>query len=73
MKVYLTNHQANIENKRCVEKLRTELGVDVTSIFAKDSARNIKIQTLSVDISDNQIHMGNLPDKLKLYIGQELC
>ena len=64
VKVYLTNHLAGIENKTCFEKLRTELRRD-----AKDSARDMETQNLSVDISDNQIHKtGKLPIKSKLYI-----
>ena len=35
-----------------MEKLRTELGRDVISMYAKDSARNIETQTLSGDISE---------------------
>ena len=56
VKVYLTNSQANIENERCIEKLRTELERDDISMYAKDSARDIETQSLSVYISDNQIY-----------------
>lgn len=60
-----SNHPENIENERCIEKLRTELRRDVISIYAKDLGRNTETQTLSVHISDNQIHKtGNLPGKL---------
>ena len=69
LKVYLTNHLAGIESKTRFEKLRTELRRDAISKYAKDSARDMEIQNLSVDISDNQIHKtGKLPIKSKLYI-----
>ena len=69
VKVYLTNHLAGIENKTRFEKLRTELKRDAISMYAKDSARDVETQNLSVDISDNQIHKtGKLPIKSKLYI-----
>ena len=68
LKVYLTNHLAGIESKTRFEKLRTELRRDAISKYAKDSARDMEIQNLSVDI-DNQIHKtGKLPIKSKLYI-----
>lgn len=68
LKVYLTNHLAGIENKTRFEKLRTVLRRDAISKYAKDSARDMEIQNLSVDI-DNQIHKtGKLPIKSKLYI-----
>ena len=39
-------------------------------MYEKDSARDIETQTLSVDVSDNQIHKtGNLPGKFKVCIG----
>ena len=56
VKVYLTNSLANIENERCIEKLRTELERDDISMYAKDSARDIETQSLSAYISDNQIY-----------------
>lgn len=48
--VFLTNHQVNIENDRCIEKSRTKLDEikqikrDVISVYAKDSARDIETQ-----------------------------
>ena len=73
LKICLTNRIAIIENERCIEKLRTELGRGAISIYAKHPLRDIETQILSVDISDNQIYKtGNLPGKLKVYIGQEL-
>lgn len=69
LKICLTNRIANIENERCIEKLRTELGRGAISIYAKHPLRDIETQILSVDISDNQIHKtGKLPIKSKLYI-----
>ena len=69
LKVCLTNRPANIENERCTEKLGTELRRDAIFIYAKDSARDIETQTLSVNISGNQSHKtGNLPGKLKVCI-----
>lgn len=45
------------------------MGKNVISICAKDSARDIQTQTLSVDISDNQIHKSsNLPGELNVCI-----
>ena len=42
-------------------------------MYAKYSARDIETQTLSVDISDDQIHKsGNLPGKLKVCIGARI-
>ena len=51
-------------------KLRLELERNVIFIYAKDSARYIETQNLSVDNSDNQIHKtGNILGKLKVCIG----
>ena len=70
MKVYLTNRPANIENERYIEKLKMELGRDLISLYAKDSAKDIITQTLSLDNFDNQIHEAvNLLGKLKVIIG----
>ena len=70
MKVYLTNRPANIENERYIEKLKMELGRDLISLYAKDSAKDIMTQTLSLDNFDNQIHEAvNLLGKLKVIIG----
>lgn len=70
VKAYLTNHQANIEDERCMEKLRTELGRDVIFVYAKDSAKDIGTATISVGISNNRINkMGNVLDNLKWCIG----
>ena len=44
------NHPFSQRNKAT----KRESGRDVISIYVKDSARDIEIQTL--DISDNQIH-----------------
>ena len=70
MKVYFTNRLAGTKNERCIEKVRLELGRGVISIYEKNSTRDIETQTLSVDISDNQIHTtGNILGKLKMCIG----
>ena len=70
MKVYFTNRLGDTKNERCIEKVRLELGRGVISIYEKNSTRDIETQTLSVDISDNQIHTtGNILGKLKMCIG----
>ena len=47
-----------------------ELGRDLISLYAKDSAKDIITQTLSLDNFDNQIHEAvNLLGKLKVIIG----
>ena len=47
-----------------------ELGRDLISLYAKDSAKDIMTQTLSLDNFDNQIHEAvNLLGKLKVIIG----
>ena len=56
MNVYLTTLLANIENERCIEILRTELGRDVIGIYAKGSARDVETQILSVVVLNIQIH-----------------
>ena len=74
VKIYLTNHLANTENERRIEKWRTELRRDVISVNGKYSARghrdpNFRGQTLIVDISDNQNHKtSSLPDTLNVCI-----
>ena len=70
VKIYLTIHLFNLENeKKRIEKLRSDLGRDVICVYAKDSARDAETQTLFVDVSDNQIHKTSyfLP-KLKVFI-----
>ena len=57
VKVYLTNLLVNIQKERCIENLRKSLGRDVICMYAKDSGRDVKMQTFSVTISDNQIHI----------------
>ena len=70
VKVYSTNRRANIENERYIEKLKMELGRDLISLYAKDLAKDVMTQTLSVDNFDNQIHETvNLLGKLKVIIG----
>ena len=72
MKVYLLNYLANVENEICIEKLKTSLR-GVISVYAQDSTRDTETQTLSVDISNNQIHKtGNLLGKLKIFIGAKV-
>ena len=41
VKIYLTNRLANIENERCIKKLRIELERDDIFIYTKDLARDI--------------------------------
>lgn len=54
VKIYLRNCPASIENERCIRKLIAELERDVIYICAKGSVRDIEMQTLYVDIFDNQ-------------------
>ena len=50
LKIYWSNCLENIENERCTEKWRTELGRDVISIYAKYSSRDIETETLWVKL-----------------------
>ena len=68
MKLYFTNHGANIENEQCISSLDSEIHV----IDAKNSKRDRETGIFEIpDIPHNiALHItGNLPGQLKICVG----
>ena len=66
VKVYITNHRSNIDNEQCMSALEETILI----INAKDSARDVQTEILSVSLSDLDVHKtGNLLGQLKICVG----